>query len=212
MALWSMAGDGWVKAPMHGTMRGAKCVICGCGPSLAEAEIPEDRYKIVLNDGYKTVKPDMWVALDKPDIFGMDIMERPCAKILRGGHQTELVEGREARTFPNTFFGDLRDLPRECVFDHPHLDYLFVWQRQTMIFATQMAWYLGFGDVAFAGVDLRDGRHIPKEFTEAEIKKNRLVWSQQTEYFKWWIPEALKRGIKVSSLADGLLRELTREK
>jgi len=210
MALWTMAENGWAKVPMHGTMKGGKCVICGCGPSLATTAIPEDRYKIVLNDAYKTVEPDMWVALDEPSIFGPEIIKTSCVKVLRGGHQAELVDEREAASFPGTFFADLKDLPRECVFDHPHLDYLFVWKKQTMIFATQLAWYLGFSDVAFAGVDLRDGRHVPKEFTEDQLKKDRMVWAQQAEYFNWWVPEAMKRGITVSSLSGGLVGELAR--
>jgi len=208
MALWTMANDGWVKAPMHGIMKSAKCVICGCGSSLKDAVIPDDRYKIVLNDAYETVKPDCWVALDKPEFFSLDIMEKPITKVLRGGHQKEKIADREASSFPATYFCDIREVPYQCVFDYPHLDYLFCWQSQTMILAVQLAWYLGFKDIAFAGVDLADGRHNDKAFTPEQIEKNRKVWSQQVTFFKWWIAEARKRDITVSSITDGLLREL----
>jgi len=199
LALWAKTNTGWAKAPLNGTYAGGKALICGCGPSLATADIPEDRVRIVLNDGYKTVRPDIWVALDTPDFFGPDALNQPCLKVLRGGMQSTVVDGKQAGEYPATFFADIKEMPQECVFDFPHLEYQFIWKHQTMIFAVQLAWYLGFKDIRFVGVDHAPGRHTPVDPPPDPVRE-QLVFNQQKAFFRWWLPEASRRGLTVAGV------------
>jgi len=219
MALWRWTPPPkphWVKCPWHKQgkwPRPARAVIYGSGQSLISAPVPEDAFRIVFNRAWQVVEPHLWVGLDRPAIFDSPnghLSATTFPKVYRGffssypalpGDSTQL-----ARDIPCAHFADTATGDRDEIFANHGLDQTFLWTENTMHFAIQIALWMGFRDLAFAGIDLHGryfSREIQQRLTLRQIKASNQLLVEEFRWFKRFIPEANRRGIRISCLSPG---------
>jgi len=220
MALWRWArtplASTWVKCPWHEQghwPRPARAVIYGCGSSLHTASTQGVGFRIVQNHAWRVVEPDLWVGLDPPAMFddpdtGRHLSDTIFPKVYRGTYPDlpaypNRAEPR-ARDIPFAHFADVVTADRDAIFANHGLEQKFMWTKNTMHLAIQVALWMGFTDIAFAAVDLQGHYAFPeieRKWTLAQIKKVNQLLQEEFRWFKWFIPEATRRGIRISCLS-----------
>ena len=191
MALWSWPNSQWVKVPLYRDAHSGKALIYGTGPSLATAPTPPDRLRISLNFAFLKIEPHIAVAMDFPALFG-DLVHRPFMKVFRGNYGVELVDGREARLYPGTFFADtdMKNRPHEAMFNHAGDDTVFIWTKTTLAVAVHLALWLGYRNLGFAGVDLSNNLVPGQPMTSTD-----QTLEQEYQWMRWFAKESKRRGI-----------------
>jgi len=201
MAIWTWTGTRYEKCPWHKTnISHLKAMIYGCGTSLNTANVaPSGYFRIVQNKAYERVVPHVWVGLDTPDIFSKEHTASAYRKVYRGNHGLELVDGIPAREYPETYFADVVPLPKEEIFTQKGLNCQFVWQKNTLTVAIQLAIYMGFKTIGFTGIDLQGDYFDNRTLTDAEQKKIDMLLAEEFEFMKWLCSAASLSGIALEN-------------
>lgn len=234
MALWTWDGIRWRKAPWHEGRwpRPQLAVVWGCGESLRTVMAPDGAFNIVQNHGWQLVHPDLWVGMDTPAMFSSPDGEHNSAgdwpKVYRGVYAelpSGLPDGRKARDIPLAHFADLAvgDRMSEDFFPNRGQEQKFMCGKardaqntgiSTMHVAIQVALWMGFKRLGFAGIDLNKAtsyafRDKSDKWTLKQIIKVNQLLNEEFRWFRWFVPAAVKRGIECVCLApESRLKEL----
>lgn len=188
-------------------------VVWGCASSLRTTPSPPDAFNVVQNHGWQVIRPDLWVGMDAPAMFGGNSAgEWP--KVYRHAYTelpSGLPDGRKARDIDMAFFPDLMVGSRasDDFFPTSGIDQRFMigpaLNKQqtgisTMHIAIQLALWMGFKRLGFAGIDLEKATDYAfpehsRKWTLAQVRKVNQLLQEEYRWFKWFTPAAEKRGV-----------------
>jgi len=200
MALWKWSGHEWNKCPWHSAHNPLTAVVCGTGESLNEHVRDDEKFYFVLNHGYQKVRPDVWVGLDKPALWADNgLLSKPFCKVLRGNMANDIVYGKEARLYPNTYWADIKALTLSDIFNQKGIDAVFHWSKNSMTMALQLAVWMGFKRIELVGVNL-GGESFNKLYSKPEdVARQNQLYDEQVKFFQWFHKSAQIEGITVVS-------------
>lgn len=174
--LWRHNGTQWVLVDWHRAYTPGTCIICGSGMGLTTFVPDPKDFHICINAAWRFVRPDIWIGMDSPAFFGKELMAQMFRKVLRGGSQDEMVEGAKVHSYPETYFPSNSDVPLDSVMLDRRAEPTFVWRKNSFIPAIQLAVWMGFRRIGFAGVNL-GGEHCDKR---------QFTAKQKDDYVKLW--------------------------
>jgi hypothetical protein len=200
MGLWAWDGEEWRKQCWCRDERPGRCVIYGSGPSLKTAPNIPGAFRLVQNHAARFVEPHLWVGLDDPALYDY-IAYAPFRRVYRGNYADNLVDGIPARRLPDSYFADVKEMSPISIFEQKGIDAAFMWNKNTLAFAVQMALWLGFRVVSFAGIDLKGAYADGRELSEVDRLDCEKLWDEQLAFMKWLAERASARQIRVTCLS-----------
>jgi hypothetical protein len=180
--------------------------ICCPGPSLRylnpEVLNKPNVLKIALNNAYPYVRPDIWFGMDHPHCYNRSVFWEPFIKVMRGGYQHILCEGRELKDCFNLYFADLAEGPRENIFNIKE-DMTFIWQGNVVASALQIILWMGVKRIHLIGCDLSldKGDYHDRNIKLSERNKsaNALLYKELVEFWKFFSNASSAYGVEVIS-------------
>ena len=202
MSLWRHEGSKFETVDWHRLYTPGTAVVCGSGYGLKTYKADPANLHICINAAYKTVRPDVWVAMDNPDFFGKQVLSQPFRKILRGNMPFVAIEGRPTHAFPETYFVDIDDGPLSNVFLDRTANPTFVWTKNSFLPAIQLAVWMGYRTIGFAGVNLGGAHCDDREFTTEQKADYVILWKEITASMMTLTELAAQVGIKFVSYTE----------
>jgi hypothetical protein len=195
-------------------MGNLKAVIYGSGKSLRNADKnPEGCMRIVQNWAFKEIEPHIWIGMDEPQTFGIELMNTPYRKVFRGNYAGLKVNGIPAKEYPETYFIDVKPQDRKSVFKNKGLDCQFYWNKNTMQVAIHLALWMGFKHLAFSGIDLKGHYHDGRKLSPEKENEMKRLLNEEFEWLKWFWMCAVYSGIKLENMSkNSRLNEIIKEK
>jgi hypothetical protein len=211
--LWYYNGSKWQRAYMARKNLGLDAILCCPGPSLKN--VPDlrgaHRKVFAINTAYPTVKPDIWLGMDKPNCYDGNLLFEGFPKILRGPYSKHTHLNQLLRNYPETYFADVKVPANEqTIFDLEGANTGFAWHKHTLGVALHFIAWMGAKDIYLVGCDLggvEDYCHELKLKPEhREI--NRRLYAQQIVFLEEFAKQAGKHGITLhSSTQDSPINE-----
>jgi hypothetical protein len=196
---WDREDKHYKRLKMAGALANrGRCVIYGCGPSLADAPVSDEDFRLVVNHAYRLVQPTLWLGLDEPRFFPDIASIGNCVRVFRLNHaEHDIGGGVTARELPDALFLGLKEQGRDVVWEPPHTRTIFYWGRSTLCSACHFAIWLGFTEIAFAGVDLGVSRFDgqPPDPTDQRMRQFEF------DFLCWFKGHCDRRGIRLSCLS-----------
>ena len=176
--LWRFNGSVWATVDWHRVFTPGTCIICGSGMGLTDYVPDPKNFHICINAAWKIVRPDIWVGMDSPAYFGKELMDQMFRKVLKGGSQEDLVDGFKVQSYPETYFPSDAEVPLENVMLDRRAEPTFVWQKNSFIPAIQLAVWMGFRRIGFAGVNLGGSHCDGRVFTKEQKADYAILWKE----------------------------------
>jgi hypothetical protein len=181
MAIWIHNGADWDKLPLHRLSRPGTAVLYGCAPSLNEADLIEEGCtRFVQNWSFRKVEPHVWVGMDKPSDFGVELMNKPYLKIFRGSFARDIVDGIPACDYGMSAFADVSLGNKSDIWFRRGVNTSFVWQSNTLTIALHLILWMGFRTIVFSGIDLQ-GEYFDNR-TLDNVQRDRINKLFEIEY------------------------------
>ncbi len=208
MGLWTFDGTAWQTLPLHRKSAIGCAVICCNGPSFAGVDASKlrgpNRCVIGVNSTYPRLRPDWWVGMDTHGNHDRALFYEAFPKVLRGGHHnTDKIEDRLVREFPNCNFLDLRETGH---WSEVMQDQFVNWNKNSFEAAFQFALWLGYRDIALVGVDLDNSKHHYADgnyLSDKNQKSNQRLYDAQLKFLKEVMESAASLGISLISCSEG---------
>jgi hypothetical protein len=208
MALWYDCGNGHAKAQWARKDMGCDAYLFCPGPSLAnyDSKINEmikqpGIMSFAINTAYPTVKPDVWIGMDRVECYDYKLWWEPFPKVIRGGYQDMHCEGFPISKCPNVFAADVEGVNQQSeLFKRRQHDVKFVWHKNTLAVALHIMVWMGAKKIHLVGCDLKgteycDGRQTPKDHEQV----NARLYKEQQEYLRWFAKEGKMHGVELIS-------------
>ena len=98
---------------------------------------------------------------------------------------------------PETYFADVKEMPRDAIFQANHNDTDFIWCKNTLMFSLQFLLWLGYRTIIFSGVELK-GQYFA-DFNQTEENKILVakLLLQEFDHMAWFAQAARMAGIKL---------------
>jgi hypothetical protein len=202
--LWYDCGNGWQRAHMARKDLGLDAVLCCPGPSLKNTPYlrGKGRKVFAINTAYPTVKPDIWLGMDEPHCYDANLFDEPFPKILRGPYAKRTHINRELRTYPETYFADVKPLPNgKTIFDLRQHDVNFAWYKHTLGVALHFMVWMGAKNIYLVGCDLGGAEDYCHglELKPEHRKVNRRLYAQQVVFLEEIAQQGKKYGVTLHS-------------
>jgi hypothetical protein len=211
--LWYHDGNRWQRAYMARKNLNLDAILCCPGPSLKN--VPDlrgaHRKVFAINTAYPTVKPDIWLGMDKPSCYDSNLLFEGFPKILRGTYSKYTYVDQQLRTYPETYFADIKTPTNEqTIFDLKESSTGFAWHKHTLGVALHFIVWMGAKNIYLVGCDLggtEDYCHDLKLKPEHR-KVNRRLYAQQVVFLEQFATEGKKHGVTLhSSTQDSPINE-----
>lgn len=200
---------------IEGQYKGAACFLLCNGPSLKDDDHLHHPGIITMgmNNGPAVVRPDLWVSVDNPKKFLLDIWEDP--KIVKfknyAKRGAEYTDGRKIQDLSNmAYFNLSSEFAIDTWFGHrvqwglPRGEGHCI---STFMACLNILYKLGFARVYLIGADFKMDKENPYSFketkTEGEVLYNNELFSIINEYCKYLGPECKKRGFQIFNSTSG---------
>ena len=166
---WDIPWQRYREVTHYNAFRGYSAALCGTGPSIRKVkqsalDSKENLLKVCLNNAFKFVEPDIWMAVDSPDSFGSQIWTKNCIKYYNNAHRDKMIDGVKARDFPNTYLYETFLVDKhseEFTQTAPYMKFLF--EGHTFSLAVGILNWLGVDTIYLMGCDLGGSNSISKE-------------------------------------------------
>ena len=208
MALWYECGNGPIKLEKSFAKAnlGLDVYICCTGPSLAEVTSEQFQvpgvFTIGINTTYPHIKPNMWIGMDKAGCYDPKLWWEPFFKICRGNYFEDEIKGFKIKQLPNVLFADVgKNSDPEAIFKLRDHDIKFVWKNNTLAMSLHTAIWMGAKRIFLVGCDLGGDKdyYDDRVLSDEHRTYNRKLYSEQTEYLKWFYRTGKKYGIDLIS-------------
>ena len=167
MSVFKKTSQGYEEISLHNKYKGAEIILCGTGPSLWKINTDElkstEKLVFGLNNSFKLVDLDFWMAFDAPTEFDGQIWQSDAVKFYNFTHATEVLKYNPRHIF---FYKHLApdSQGRWPVYGvklrGPHINFLF--EGDTFPMTLQMLYWLGFKKVFLAGCDFGGNSKLSK--------------------------------------------------
>lgn len=213
MSLLYFCGDGHTRARMARHSLGMDVILCAPGPSMEPVERQPGIMVAALTKAYPIVKPDIWFGMDTPECYDRALWAESFLKVSKAGYQDFELHGRKIKTFPQTYFADLREGFVSDIFRHRTHDTAFLWKKDTLMAALHALIWMGAGAgdtcIYFNGFDLRhiDGQDythgVEKKLTPELRARNQVLFNKQVAHLAEFTRLAKLNGINLCSTTLG---------
>lgn len=202
--LWYDCGNGWQRAHMARKDLKLDAILCCPGPSLKN--VPDlrgpGRKVFAINTAYPTVRPDIWLGMDEPHCYDINLLYEGFPKIFRGPYAKREYHGQKLHAYPESYFADVDKIPAgQTMFDLRSHDVKFAWHKHTLGVALHFMVWMGARNVFLVGCDLggADDYCHDLKLTDDHRKTNRRLYAQQVTFIENLAKEATKYGITIHS-------------
>lgn len=203
MAIWRKEAGKWLQPPWHAEPHPGRVVIYGSGQSLHTAPTIPGSTRLVLNFAHRVIPPDIWIGLDRVEIFDAALLLSPVVKVFKGGRQNETYQGQPAHALPGAHFADVAVGNRIDIFAPASLETKFLWAKNTLTLGIQLALHMGYRHISFAGVDLR-GPYFDQDCQDrSKPDKVRQLLEEEFQFMRWFKHACDHRGIETFNLSPG---------
>ena len=203
-------GTSWHNWPSYNTARSNKGIFVGGGPSLKLIDKTQltgpGKTVVGVNNTYPEVRPDVWVGVDDPNCYDQRVFHEGFYKVMRGGYQTRMCQGRTISEFPNMLFANV-SAPRTKyeILGRIGADAQdFVWHANVFATTMNLMMHMGFKEIYLAGVDFDNtkGDYSHGEELSADNKTwNQDLYVNLRGYLEWLSRAAEVEGIKIRSIS-----------
>ena len=208
MAIWYDFGRG--LAPLSQSFArysfGADAYLCAPGPSLADvndADLHVPGAVVVgLTTVYPHIRPDIWVGMDRPECYDLNMWWEPCMKFCRGNYHKLDLHGAPLSRCPNTYFMDLEPVNDASeMFARQQHNTQFIWMRDTLMTALHLLTWMGMTRIHFVGFDMGgsqpyyDERELPDHLCQANLQ----LYTNQVRKLHQLTAHANRRGVEFIS-------------
>lgn len=207
MPLWYDTGKGLKPASLKRETLGLDVFFCCSGPSLGKVDVRNlsgpGRLIVGVNNSYPYIRPDIWFGMDDPNCYPREIFWEPFIKIMRGGYNGRLCEGKTVSKNFNIYYADVAPLKsQEDIFKKDGESVVFAWNNNVIAVALHVLFWMGAKRIYFLGCDLnnkeKDYNHDQKLSDENKAWAMSL-YNDLYNWFKWLVPAARRYGIEIKS-------------
>jgi hypothetical protein len=210
MTLWVHDGEQWHKTPTARTASNLDAYLCCPGPGLADVDPAKLRrpgvFVMGVNTSYPKIKPDMWVGMDRPQCFPLELFSEPFIKVLSAGMKHELVNGVPILRYHNTLFADpqKKDDGVDSIFTLKNHNDPFIWTGNTIAVALHILVWMGFRRIHFVGCNLGGDKdyHDDRVLSDENRARNRRMYDQVYEEIKRIAELGAMNGIEFVSCTE----------
>lgn len=207
MPIWKNTDSGWKTVPLMYDCLNQDVFFCGGGPSLKSVDPHKIKQSGVfvagVNNVYPYIKPDIWFAMDDPECYSKQVFWEPFIKVMRGGYQNRLCEGREISKNYNLFYADAKKFSnQEDLFSVKNKDINFIWKKNTMALALHVLYWMGAKKIYLVGCDLSNKNgdyHHGQVLSKKNKKWNTNCYNGIVKWLKWFNETAKKYDVELIS-------------
>jgi len=208
MPLWYNTDSGWKpNKSFAGQSLDMDVYLCCGGPSLKAVKQEDVRvpgaFIACMNNSYKQIYPDLWVGMDDPHCYHRQIFWEPFIKVLRGGYQGRLCEGKRIDKNYNMFYADCKKISSEDLIFERSDDTIFIWKKNVMAAMLHILIWMGAKKIYLLGCDLSNsGGDYHDEnvvLSKGNKKWNAATYKQINKWLQRITPKAKKHGIEIKS-------------
>jgi len=187
-------GEDWQPSGLWKSSHEQKAILVCGGPSMNSIDLSKLRgpNKTIfgLNNTYPKVYPDVWLGVDDPHCYNRHVFYEPFIKILRGGYNDRLCEGREIYSLPNLFYASLDHCKYVDLFHRFSKNTgKFVWHWDAFTLAINIILYMGYREIYLVGCDLSTEKsvyHSPDQTIPEElVSYNQSLYDKLYGYLIW---------------------------
>ena len=202
--LWYDCGNGWQRAHMARKELHLDAILCCPGPSLKNTPDLRGRGRKVfaLNTAYPTVTPDIWIGMDEPHCYDINLLTEGFPKIFRGPYAKREYFGQKLHTYPESYFADVDTLSNgKTMFDLRSHDVKFAWYKHSLGVALHFMVWMGARDIFLVGCDLggSDDYCHGLKLSDDHRKINRRLYAQQVVFIEMIAEQAKRYGVTIHS-------------
>lgn len=202
-------GTEWVAVDLWRNDLGAKALFCCPGPSLRDIAGRHELHVpgvvvFGVNTAYPTIRPDIWVGVDKPDCYHPDIWNEAFRKCWNWEHRNEFFSGRRIRGMPNVQFFTLesRWAPEDLAVPEIHAGQ---WGKGGFWTGLRVAHWMGARDIYLIGCDFGGKTDYCHDLVLLKKRRehNRALYGAIVERLKVLAPKLRERGVSLTSCTRG---------
>jgi hypothetical protein len=211
--IWYDCGEGWAPVSWARKDLGLDAILCCPGPSLKSINLDilkgPNRKVFAINTAYPTVKPNIWLGMDKMHCYDLNLLYEPFPKLFRGSYSEMTSEGNKVKYYPETYFVDVDYVPSgKTMLDLRDANTKFAWHNHTLGVALHLIIWMGAKNIYLLGCDMGGQKDYCHELilNKDQRIRNRKLYFQQTLFIQKLSEAASKQGIIIwSSTLDSPL-------
>ena len=209
MTLKTWNGEKWKETNLWSSNASSKAILVCGGPSTNLIDLSAlrgpNKTIIGLNNTYPKVHPDIWIGADDPSCYNRHIFYEPFMKILRGGYNNRLSEGREIYNLRNMHYFDHEASKYVDLFGKVGEDtQKFVWHWDVFTVSINIILWMGFKEIYLVGCDLSNDKgdyHHGGVLTPKQQQHNSSLYERLFGYLQWLNNNQEKLGMNVYSMS-----------